>query len=95
MVEIPGVVLMKKIGYLLLSLSAGCILLILLLTLFSVLPEPISLIKQFPVLLGAYGPLGLGVIWFGFVGIVFLAGQVIKDRLGNKEDNYYERNVDR
>jgi len=44
---------MKKIGYLLLSLSAGCILLILLLTLFSVLPEPISLIKQFPILLEA------------------------------------------
>jgi len=63
--------------------------------LFSVLPESISLIKQFPVLLRAYGLLGLGVIWFGFAGIAFLAGQVVKDRLGNKEDNYYERNVDR
>ena len=33
------------------------------------------------------------MVWF--CGHSFLAGQVVKDRLGNKEDNYYERNVDR
>lgn len=46
----------------------------------------IGVIASFP-----YGLLGLIVI----VGIGALAVKVVKERLSNKEDDYYSKNVDR
>ena len=87
--------MMKKIGFLFLSLSASCILLIVMMILFSVLPEPISLTKVFPSVDKAYKPLGIGMFWFAVLGIAFLIGEVVRDRITNKEDRYYERNVEK
>ena len=39
-------------------------------------------------------PFGI-IVLIGIVGLAFLFGKVVKDRLENKEDDHYSENVDK